>query len=608
MASSVTLRALWRTARSPAVTFSSAPFSRARAVPRSIRRYTSTDAAVAVQTEEKPPARFDSVSNLNNYILRSISQNLKFKEMTEVQQRILPFLLADETKGTSALVQAKTGTGKTVAFMIPVIQCVYDILSEREDVERRIRKPVALVVSPTRELAYQISDEAKKLCSIIPLAERPVIKTVVGGVSRRMEEQKVFRKGGVDILVATPGRLLDYLKEDPQRFRNVQIKVYDEADRLLDQGFAREISEIRSRLERVTKIQQMLMFSATVGRAVVGIAEQELGKNYKFVRTTSKDDVPTHLSVPQSLVLVDKLSDHFEPLVAMLRRQLDEALTGPPFKAVVFLRTGKEVDHYHFLLHHLLRNYDIPIIPISSRLSQAARSRNLEKFKSATTSVLVASDVVARGVDVKNITHVFQVGRAMGTDQYIHRVGRTGRAGKSGQGILILSKKESDFYKSLRSMQIKFNDEYTYNSDPALTAEISEVARKELERWQKQRREDELRVLEEKYDAHRRGKFLRKPTEIFSKEIDVVSTVISQFGFYRSVISKRDLSSRDILRDIVAGIGHLGLDPNEKPPIDRQTSVLLKTKLALTANEVREFFVEQKAIRKEKWSQNRRIE
>ncbi|KAK9312374.1 P-loop containing nucleoside triphosphate hydrolase protein [Lipomyces starkeyi] len=608
MTSSVTLRALLRTARSPAMKCSPTPFSRARAVPRSIRRYASTDAAVAVQTEERPPARFDGVSNLNTYILRSISQNLKFKEMTEVQQRILPFLLADETKGTSALVQAKTGTGKTVAFMIPVIQGVYDILSEREDVERRIRKPVALVISPTRELAYQISDEAKKLCSIIPSAERPVIKTVVGGVSRRMEEQKVFRSGGVDILVATPGRLLDYLQEDPKRFGNVQIKVYDEADRLLDQGFAREISEIRSRLERVTKIKQMLMFSATVGKGVVGIAEQELGKNYKFVRTTSKDDVPTHLSVPQSLVLVDKLSDHFEPLVSMLRRHLDKALTGPPFKAVVFLRTGKEVDHYHFLLYHLLRNYDIPIIPISSRLSQAARSRNLEKFKASATSILVASDVVARGVDVKNVTHVFQVGRAMGTEQYIHRVGRTGRAGKSGQGILILSKKESDFYKSLKGMQIMFNDEYTYISDPALTVEISEVARKELELWQKRRREDELSLLEEKYDAHKRGKMLRKPTEIFSKDIDVVSTVISQFGFYRSVLSKRDLSSRDILRDIMAGTAHLGLDPNEKPAIDRQTSVILKNKLALTDKEVREFFVERKAIRKDKWTQNKSIE
>ncbi|KAK9328159.1 P-loop containing nucleoside triphosphate hydrolase protein [Lipomyces starkeyi] len=608
MASSVALRALLRTARSPAMKSSPTPFSRARAVPRSIRRYASTDAAVAVQTEEKPPARFDGVLNLNNYILRSISQNLKFKEMTEVQQRILPFLLADETKGTSALVQAKTGTGKTVAFMIPVIQGVYDILSEREDVERRIRKPVALVISPTRELAYQISDEAKKLCSIIPSAERPVIKTVVGGVSRRMEEQKVFRSGGVDILVATPGRLLDYLQEDPKRFGNVQIKVYDEADRLLDQGFAREISEIRSRLERVTKIKQMLMFSATVGKGVVGIAEQELGKNYKFVRTTSKDDVPTHLSVPQSLVLVDKLSDHFEPLVSMLRMHLDKALTGPPFKAVVFLRTGKEVDHYHFLLYHLLRNYDIPIIPISSRLSQAARSRNLEKFKASATSVLVASDVVARGVDVKNVTHVFQVGRAMGTEQYIHRVGRTGRAGKSGQGILILSKKESDFYKSLKGMQINFNDEYTYISDPALTVEISEVARKELELWQKRRREDELSLLEEKYDAHKRGKMPRKPTDIFSKDIDVVSTVISQFGFYRSVLSKRDLSSRDILRDIIAGTSHLGLDPNEKPAIDRQTSVILKNKLALTDKEVREFFVERKAVRKDKWTQNKRIE
>ncbi|KAK9375592.1 P-loop containing nucleoside triphosphate hydrolase protein [Lipomyces chichibuensis] len=607
MISSVTLRALLRTARSPAA--SSTQFSRARAVPQIIRRYASMDAAVApVQIEEKPPARFDGVSNLNNYILRSIIKNLKFKEMTEVQQRILPFLLADETKGNSALVQAKTGTGKTVAFMIPVIQGVYDILSECEDAERRIRKPVALVISPTRELAYQISDEAKKLCSIIPSSERPVIKTVVGGVSRRMEEQKVFRSGGVDILVATPGRLLDYLKEDPKRFGNVQIKVYDEADRLLDQGFAREISEIRSRLERVTKIKQMLMFSATVGQGVVGIAEQELGKNYKFIRTTSKDDVPTHLSVPQSLVLVDKLSDHFEPLVSLLRRQLDEASIDQPFKAVVFLRTGKEVDHYHFLLYHLLRNYDIPIIPISSRLSQAARSRNLEKFKSSATSVLVASDVVARGVDVKNITHVFQVGRAMGTEQYIHRVGRTGRAGKSGQGILILSKKESDFYKSLKSMQINFNDEYTYISDPELTGEISEVARKELDLWQKRRREDELSLLEQKYDAHKRGKMLRKPTEIFSKDIDVVSTVISQFGFYRGVISKRHLSSRDILRDIVAGIGHLGLDPNEKPAIDRQTSAILKNKLALSDKDVREFFVERMAIRKDKWAQNKRLE
>ncbi|KAK9236920.1 P-loop containing nucleoside triphosphate hydrolase protein [Lipomyces kononenkoae] len=600
MPSSFTLRVLLRT-RSSAVMSSKALFLARGQIAERIRWYSDTKSSVAVRKEGRLPARFDAVANLNNYILQSISRNLKFKEMTEVQQRILPFLLADKTKGTSALVQAKTGTGKTVAFMIPVIQAVCDIF-EHEDLGRRIRRPLALVISPTRELAYQISDEARKLCSAIPPGERPMIKAIVGGVSRHAEEQRVFSHGGVDILVATPGRLLDYLNEDAGRFRNVQIKVYDEADRLLDQGFAREISEIRSRLERVTEIKQMLMFSATVGNGVVDIAEQELGKKYKFIRTTSEDDVPTHLSVPQSVIFVNKLSDHFEPLVSMLRKHLNEALPGTPFKAVVFLRTGKEVDHFHFLLYHLLRGYDIPIMPISSRLSQAARSRNLEKFKTSPTSILVASDVVARGVDVKDISHVFQVGRAMGTDQYIHRVGRTGRAGKSGQGILILSNKENDFYESLRSMQIKFSDKYQYTSDPALATEICQVARKELEWWQNRRREEELRMLEEKYAAHKQGnKIARAAAELtFAKDIDVVKTIISQFGYYRSVISKRDLSSREILRDIVAGIGYLGLDPNVKPIIDRKTSGLLKNKLALTDKEVSEFFVEEAMSRKDK--------
>ncbi|KAK9366216.1 P-loop containing nucleoside triphosphate hydrolase protein [Lipomyces kononenkoae] len=603
MASSITLRAILRS-RSSVVIPSKSLFLARESIARScFRRYAATNSSAAVRTEEKLPVRFDAVPNLNNYILQSINRNLKFKEMTEVQQRILPFLVADKTKGTSALVQAKTGTGKTVAFMIPVIQAVHDILLEHDELGRRIHKPLALVISPTRELAYQIKDEAKKLCSVMPPSERPIIKAIVGGVSRRMEEQKVFSQGGVDILVATPGRLLDYLHEDPRRFKNLQIKVYDEADRLLDQGFSREISEIRTRIERVTNIKQMLMFSATVGDGVVDIAEQELGKNYKFIRTTSEDDIPTHLSVPQSVIFVDKLSDHFEPLVSMLRKHLTEASTGQAFKAVVFLRTGKEVDHYHFLLHQLLRDYDIPVIPMSARLSQSARSKNLEKFKSSPTSILVASDVVARGVDVKNVTHVFQVGRAMGTDQYIHRVGRTGRAGKSGQGILILSKKENHFYESLKRMQITFSDEYQYISDPALATEICQVAKKELEWWQKQRREDELHKLEEKYAAHMRGhKIVRAPSGIFSKDIDVVRTVISQFGFYRSVIPKRELSSRDILRDIMAGIGYLGSDPDVKPAIDRQTSMVLKNKLSLTDKDVREFFVEDGTSRKEKWT------
>ncbi|KAJ8101706.1 P-loop containing nucleoside triphosphate hydrolase protein [Lipomyces tetrasporus] len=611
MVFSVTLRALLRSTQAATIS-SKTSIARPRGLtPKTkiwISRCSSTEASTAKPVEEKLPARFDAVPNLSKHILRSISQNLKFTTMTEVQQRILPYLLAEETKGTSALVQAKTGTGKTAAFMIPVIQRVSEILSESEDLERRSRKPLALVISPTRELAYQIRDEAQKLCSIFPLVERPVIKAVVGGVSRRWEEEKVFQKQGVDILVATPGRLLDYLQEDPKRFRNLQIKVYDEADRLLDQGFAREISDIRSRLERVAKVKQMLMFSATVGKDVVGIAEQELGKNYKLVRTTSKDDVPTHFSVPQSLVLVDKLSDHFEPLVSMLRAHVAEARNGSQFKAIVFLRTGKEVDHYHFLLYHILKNYDIPVIPISSRLSQTARSKNLGKFKAAPTSILVASDVVARGVDVKDITHVFQVGRAMSTEQYIHRVGRTGRAGKSGKGILILSEKERDFYKKLKGLQIKFSDEYKYTPDPALTEEISEVAKRELEWWKKRRREDRLHQLEEKYEAHMRGPKvrqalkIRQSTEIFSKDIDVVSTIISQFGFYRGVISKRDLPSRDMLREVIAGIGHLGLDPNEKPTIDRQTSMTLKSKLALTDREVKEFFVEEKFSRKDKLS------
>ncbi|KAK9449756.1 P-loop containing nucleoside triphosphate hydrolase protein [Limtongia smithiae] len=524
-------------------------------------------------------ASFADIPNIDDVVLKGVTDGLKFVKPSGVQNEILPFLLDPETAGSNALVQAKTGTGKTAAFLIPVLQEVLAEIQKAAGITspRTAKKPIAVIVSPTRELAYQIRDEGMALVAgmKLPFDTAPRVAAIVGGYPKGPEYKNVFQGKGTSILVATPGKLKHYLTENPELFTNVRIKIYDEADRLLDDGFERDIRAIHDMLAEVTTIKQMLMFSATVSEPVVRIAERELGKSYKFVKTVSGYETPTHLSIPQTLVNVESLSGHFEPLVAMLREHVAKIDDGTKFKAIVFVRTGKEVAHYNEILQQLITT--IPVIPISSRYSQSKRLSNLKQFKDCASGILIASDVVARGVDIKDVTHVFQLGSAAGVDQYIHRVGRTGRAGKTGKAIVILSEAEARFKNKLKSDRIVFETELDYVSNQELLHEISTAAVERIE------------ILNRAMSsalAKRRETNYKKRGEAPKNPMNVGETLVSIIGFYGSSM-KLD---RERLHEIAKTAYHIGLPAGEPIVVSSKTLGMLSRGAGIQQNLLRNIF------------------
>ncbi|KAK9466769.1 P-loop containing nucleoside triphosphate hydrolase protein [Lipomyces arxii] len=531
------------------------------------------------------PIKFEDVQNIDRGILNSIKDHFKFTSMTPVQEQVLPLLLNEKTKNKNVLVQAKTGTGKTVAFMIPVLQ---NVMHRFEVHGRSNKRPIALVVAPTREIAFQIRDESSKLAKSILLRIRPATKVVVGGTNKNLETKKVIQSG-CDVLVATPGRLLDHLNTDPEIVSNVSILVYDEADRLLDQGFAREMEKLRIILSKVTDVQQILMFSATVRPDVVTTAKSQMGSDFQLIRTSQADEAPTHLVVPQTVVLVNKLSDHIEPLLSMLRSNCEKSAT-VPFKAIVFMRTIYEVHYFTKLFKNMLLQYfDIPVIEISSKLTQNARTKNLNIFKSCQSGILIASDVVARGVDVKNVTHVFQVGACSDTETYIHRVGRTGRAGQTGEAITILSNVESPFYTQLRAMNINFAEQYKYKSDPVLCQEIyqsvkdSNVLAKSPPTAMNVMRQGDKRSEKRREDADE------------SPATAAQRTIVSQIGYYRSILESKHVPIKEILEELTSARYLYGMLPGDKFILNSRTSKIMKTQFKLDPKTISVYFEEEPA-------------
>ena len=413
---------------------------------------------------------------------------MHYSTMTPVQQRVLA-LIADLVKSPSAsedaapdlLVKAKTGTGKTIAFLLPVIEAhLRNIAAESEDASRRwsatsgrTRLPTgAVILSPTRELANQIAREAAALTSHLPSVK---VHTLVGGESKSAQLNAWRRSKSHDIVVATPGRLLDCLSSDSNvsdQLATARALVLDEADTLLDMGFARDIADITAQLPP-TKQRQTFMFSATVSKSIEDIAKRSLKRdNHHFVDTVGEDDSGIHEHIPQRVSVLDRPEQqiahvlhllaadqlahaeaHVESLIAA--RGDTRAALSPPGKAVIFLPTTKLTELFASLLvplkRHLPWGAATNVIEIHSGKSQGQRQRAADTFRQSNSSyaVLVTSDVSARGVDYPGVTRVIQVGIPPSKDMYIHRVGRTGRAGKQGQGDLVLQQFERNFTKTI---------------------------------------------------------------------------------------------------------------------------------------------------------------
>ncbi|KAI0022700.1 DEAD-domain-containing protein [Xylariomycetidae sp. FL0641] len=401
-----------------------------------------------------PVSRFPDLSQLGVHpsIVDALAKGMGYDAMTEVQSLTINPAL----KGVDLVAQAKTGTGKTLAFLVPLLQRILLADPELASLKSRRQASVsdirAVIVSPTRELAEQIGVEARKVVKNTGI----VVQTAVGG-TRKRESLFQMQRQGCHVLVATPGRLQDLLS-DPRAgvaAPNLQAFVLDEADRMLDVGFAPEIENILKLLpSRQQADRQTLLFSATIPRNVVQLAKSMVKTdNFEFIQTIKEDDVPTHHRVPQHVVATRSYANWFPAVLEIIQKGIEKSQSdpeAPPFKAMVFFSNTATVTYAAQVFKKTLHDRHDPatgrppfVLEIHSKLTQGQRTWTAEKFRKARdSSILFTSDVTARGMDFPGVTHVIQVGLPPDSDQYIHRVGRTGRAGKEGEGYLILSENE----------------------------------------------------------------------------------------------------------------------------------------------------------------------
>lgn len=356
--------------------------------------------------------------------------------MTAVQEATLPIIL----KGKDVLAKARTGTGKTVAFLLPAVEVISKLPPNDHD---KKRPPISVVVvCPTRELADQAAAEANKLLKFHPSIG---VQLVIGG-TRMALEQKRMHTNPCQILVATPGRLKDHMENTPgfaTRLMGVKILILDEADRLLDMGFRTDIERIVAALP---KQRQTLLFSATVPDEVRQVCHVAMKRDLEFVNTVQEGSEETHSQVKQ-MHLVAPLDKQFSILYGLLTDHMSENVD---YKVIVFCTTAKVTS----LVAELLSELKLNVREIHSRKPQSYRTRISKEFKESKGLILVSSDVSARGVDYPNVTLVVQLGVPSDRDQYIHRLGRTGRKGNEGSGVLLLAPWEEYFLRSIKDLPI----------------------------------------------------------------------------------------------------------------------------------------------------------
>ncbi|TKX24817.1 ATP-dependent RNA helicase-like protein 4 [Elsinoe australis] len=396
--------------------------------------------------------------------------------MTDVQSATIRSAL----QGTDVIAQAKTGTGKTLAFLLPLLQ---RMIEDDPNLARSTYRPPrtsaddirGIVISPTRELAEQIAEEARKVVKGTGL----IVQAAVGGTQKR-EMLRQMQRQGCHLLVGTPGRLEDIFSDEYSGVAAPQLKalVLDEADRLLDQGFWPDIQRLMQLLpKRDVMDRQTMMFSATIPREVVSIVRQTLKQGFQFVRVVGENDSPTTERVKQRLVISRGVENQLPALLEIAQRSIEQHKSNPeetrPFKAIVYFRSTAEVTLAANIFRNLstntaqkrdafgmLENGPHPLgqtklYSIHSRLTQQQRTTASESFRRAESAILFSSDVTARGMDFPNVTHVVQVGSPQDRESYIHRIGRTARAGKEGEGwILVTEDQVSDVDRMLRKIPI----------------------------------------------------------------------------------------------------------------------------------------------------------
>ncbi len=332
-----------------------------------------------------------------------------YSQMTPIQeQAIIP-----ARRGKDLLANAQTGTGKTAAFALPILQQMMD--RPKPTSPGNVR---TLILTPTRELAAQLAETIKRYAQFLPLT----VTVLYGGVKMSAQENKL--KAGVDIIVATPGRLMEHMVQGTVNLSQVEFVVLDEADRMLDMGF---IADVQSLLQKTNKQHQTLLFSATISQAVRELANKLLSR-YETI------------SVAKQNAIADTIEHVVYPVAESRKAELLIELIEKHnwFKVLVFTSTKAQADE----LMTKLKQTTIKAVVCHSEKTQGARRRAVAEFTEDKVQVLIATEVAARGLDIQGLEHVVNYNLPYLAEDYVHRVGRTGRAGATGQAISLVSREE----------------------------------------------------------------------------------------------------------------------------------------------------------------------
>ena len=372
--------------------------------------------AAVLPPEPEPERPVFADLGLSDELLQAIAE-MGYRHPTPIQEQAIPVVLM----GRDILGTAQTGTGKTASFTLPMI----DILSGSR---ARARMPRSLILEPTRELALQVAENFVQYGKHLKLTHA----LIIGGES--MSDQKELLKRGVDVLIATPGRLIDMFERGGMLLTDTRILVIDEADRMLDMGFIPDVERIVAMLPAN---RQTLFFSATISPEIKRLADKFL-QNPKEITVSRSASVAT--TITEGLVLVAE-HDKREALRHMIRTQNVQ-------NALIFCNRKRDVD----ILHKSLTKHKFSVGALHGDLSQTIRFQTLEKFKAGELKLLVCSDVAARGIDIGGLSHVFNFDVPFHAEDYVHRIGRTGRAGLTGHAFTIAQPEDRQSVEAIEKL------------------------------------------------------------------------------------------------------------------------------------------------------------
>ncbi|TNF08816.1 MAG: DEAD/DEAH box helicase, partial [Bacillota bacterium] len=459
-----------------------------------------------------------------------------YETPSPIQEQAIPVLL----EGKDILASAQTGTGKTAAFAIPIIQALYN----QPKVEHSRRRIQALILAPTRELAEQIKESFRSYSRNLGIKT----EVIYGGVSQRNQETALNK--GVDVLIATPGRLLDLMDQRLVNLDSVKYFVLDEADRMLDMGFIYDVKRI---VYAVPKERQTMLFSATIPQEILKLANELLTN-------------PTRIEVTPPEMMIDKIKQslYYVPKKDKTNLLID-LLVNPKMKSVlIFTRTKHGANK---LVKELLA-YGVKADAIHGNKSQNKRQQALQDFKTGKLRVLVATDIAARGIDIDELSHVVNYDLPEVPETYVHRIGRTGRAGLSGEAYSFCNQEENHLLIHVEKhikMSIPVVEEHPFHVKMRLVATPSaetikkktksvlknqtkkgnlQTLKKNFNEKQKKSYHDLVEEQEEQKDVFKRSKLPKKKVVVVKEEVET-----PKFGAKSFDNKKKGYQPRDLDRD-----------------------------------------------------------